>query len=120
VSVELVCERMTARLPAEIELALYRIVLKALENVAQHARAQHVVVRLSRSSTFVRMTIKDDGAGFDSARHSKERDVGGIGMLRMHERATYVGGTLKVTSTLGAGTLIEVRVPLSPILEAVV
>jgi signal transduction histidine kinase len=65
VSLKLASKPLTARLPAEIELALYRILQKALENVEKHARAGHVTVRLTKQGTLVQMTIKDDGIGFD-------------------------------------------------------
>jgi two-component system NarL family sensor kinase len=118
VSLELACVRLTARLPAEVEIALYRIVLKALSNVEQHAQARHVTVRLTRPAGFVQLTIKDDGVGFDADRVAHGEGGNGIGLLRMHERATYVGGTFKVKSTRGSGTEICVRVPLPPSLEA--
>ncbi|MGA2177251.1 MAG: ATP-binding protein [Verrucomicrobiota bacterium] len=115
VSLKLACKRLTARLPAEIELALYRILQKTLENVEKHARARHVTVQLTKQGNIVQLTIKDDGIGFDPdqppARRKKKRD---FGLLRMRERATYVGGALTVKSVRGAGTEIEVRIPLPP------
>jgi len=114
VPVKLVCAQLTARLPAEVELALYRIVQKALNNVELHARARHVIVRLKRPNGFVQLTIKDDGIGFDSDHPAGGKQTNGIGLLRMHERASFVGGTLKVKSIRRAGTEIEVRIPLPP------
>jgi two-component system NarL family sensor kinase len=116
--VELACAGLTVRLPAEVEIALYRIVLKALSNVEHHALARQVTVRLKRPAGFVQLTIKDDGIGFDADRMADRTGGNGIGLLRMNERATYVGGTLAVKSTRGTGTEIVVRVPLPPSLEA--
>jgi len=115
VSLKLACKPLTARLPAEGELALYRILQNALSNVERHARARHVAMHLTKADGFIQLTIKDDGIGFDPdqppARRKKKRD---FGLLRMRERATYVGGALTVKSVRGAGTEIEVRIPLPP------
>lgn len=114
VSLKLACRRLTARLPAEGELALYRILQKALENVEKHARARHVTVRL-RQRAFIQLTIHDDGIGFDPEHHAARRKgMGGLGLLSMRERATYVGGAFKIKSVRGAGTEIEVVIPLPP------
>jgi len=114
VALKLACKPLTARLPAEGELALYRILQNALENVEKHARARHVTVRL-RQRTFVELAIHDDGIGFDPEHHAARRKgKGGLGLLSMRERATYVGGALKIKSVRGAGTEIEVLIPLPP------
>lgn len=100
------------RLPAVVELTLFRIVQQALANVETHARARHVVVRLSRQRSFVRLTISDDGSGFDPEHHAAGGEgTGGLGLLGMRERATYAGGILAITSGHYAGTKIDVRIP---------
>jgi signal transduction histidine kinase len=112
VAVKLACVKLTARLPADTELALYRIFQEALKNVEQHARARHVTVRL-RQRAFIQLTINDDGIGFDPDHHAARRKgKGGLGLLSMRERATYVGGALKIKSIRGAGTEIDVQIPL--------
>ena len=114
VSLKLACQPLTARLPAEGELALYRILQNALENVEKHARARHVTVRL-RQRAFIQLTINDDGIGFNPEHHAARRKgKGGLGLLSMRERATYVGGDFKIKSVRGAGTKIEVLIPLPP------
>ena len=114
VSLKLACKPLTARLPAEAELALYRILQKALENVEKHARARHVTVCL-RQRAFVQLVINDDGIGFDPDHHAARRKgKGGLGLLSMRERATYVGGAIKIKSVRGAGTEIEALIPLPP------
>ena len=115
VSVKLACVQLTARLPADTELALYRILQEALKNVEKHARARHVTVRLRQQGDFVQLVINDDGIGFDPDHHpARRKGKGGLGLLSMRERATYVGGALKVKSARRAGTEIEVRIPLPP------
>jgi two-component system, NarL family, sensor kinase len=113
VSVKLACVRLTARLAADTELTLYRILQEALENVEKHARARHVTVHLTQRGAFVQLAINDDGIGFDPNRHpARRKGKGGLGLLGMRERATYVGGALNVKSTLGKGTTIQVQIPL--------
>ena len=115
VSVKLICVELTARLPADTELALYRILQETLKNVEKHARARHVTVHLTKPGNIVQLTIHDDGKGFDPDHHPvRLKGEGGFGLLGMRERAAYVGGTLKVKSVRRAGTEIEIRIPLPP------
>jgi two-component system, NarL family, sensor kinase len=112
VAVRLDCVELTARLPADTELALYRILQEALMNVQKHARARRVIVSLKQRAAFVQFVIKDDGIGFDShPRPSGRKHKGGLGLLGMRERAACVGGSLEITSVRGAGTEIKVRIP---------
>jgi PAS domain S-box-containing protein len=113
VSVNLAYVQLTARLPADTELTLYRILQEALKNVEKHARARHVAVRLTQRGDFVQLAINDDGIGFDpDHRSARRKGKGGLGLLSMRERATYVGGALKVKSVLGEGTTIRAEIPL--------
>jgi two-component system NarL family sensor kinase len=119
VSVKLACVRLTARLPADTELTLYRILQEALKNVEKHARAHHVTVRLRQQGACIQLTIKDDGIGFDPDEHpAKRKRMSGLDLFGMQERATYMGGTVKVKSARGAGTEIEASIPLSPKIAA--
>jgi signal transduction histidine kinase len=71
-------------------------------------------VRL-RQRAFVQLTINDDGIGFDPDHYpARRKGKGGLGLLSMRERATYVGGAFKIKSVRGAGTKIEVLIPLPP------
>jgi two-component system NarL family sensor kinase len=113
VLVKLACVQLTARLPADTELTLYRILQEALKNVEKHARARHVTVSLRRQGAFVQLLINDDGIGFDLDHHPARRKAkGGLGLLSMRERATYVGGALNVKSALGEGTTVLAQIPL--------
>lgn len=114
-AVKVACVQLTARLPADTELTLYRILQEALQNVEKHARARHVTVHLTQRGGIVQLAIHDDGIGFDPTKHAAQRKgKGGLGLLSMRERATYVGGALKIKSARNAGTDIEVRIPLQP------
>ena len=119
VPVKLAGVPLRERLPVDAELTLYRILQEALKNVEQHARARHVTVGLSQDAAGVRLTIIDDGIGFDSNRHpAASNGVRGLGLLSMHERAAYVHGTLTIKSGLRAGTEIEVRIPRASVAPA--
>jgi signal transduction histidine kinase len=102
-SVKLACLRLTARLPADVELVLYRIFQNALANVMQHARARRVAVRLEQSAGFIQLSIKDNGVGFDADDSANGKERSGVGLLSMRERATSVGGLLHVTSDRRTG-----------------
>ncbi|CAN5531397.1 hypothetical protein BH20ACI3_BH20ACI3_29060 [soil metagenome] len=103
------------RLPPDIETALYRIVLEALNNVSKHAQARRVSVILERRRDYVLAIIEDDGCGFDNritaGAPAAERKLGLIGM---RERATLVNGTINVESSPGMGTTLFIHIPTSP------
>jgi two-component system NarL family sensor kinase len=111
-SVKLTCTQLTARLPADAELAIYRILQESLRNVEKHAHAKHVSVRLSQQGAFVQLIINDDGVGFDQEGPAGRRTgKGSLGLLSMRERANYVGGALNIKSVPRTGTEIEVLIP---------
>lgn len=113
VAVKLVCPPLSARLSVEAELTLYRILQEALNNIQQHARARNVTISLIQRGEIVHLTIKDDGVGFDPTRSGKRpKKTPGLGLLGMRERATYVGGSLKIKSAHNAGMEIEVWLPI--------
>jgi len=99
------------RLPAEVELVLYRIVQEALSNVAKHANASRALVRLTGRGRALRLLVEDDGCGFDveATRHSRES---GLGLFGMEERLALVSGTLRVESVVGEGTRVSAEVLL--------
>ncbi|MGN6392860.1 MAG: GAF domain-containing protein [Gemmatimonadales bacterium] len=96
------------------EEALYRIAQEALSNVVRHARASSARLRLASDPQATVLAVSDDGAGFTtSVEHTGEHAVqmGGLGLLTMRERATAIGGTMRIESLPGEGTLVEVTVP---------
>ena len=95
-------------LPARIEAGLYRIAREALTNVARHARAAKARLALVMTPEEARLTIEDDGRGFDPAGVSGGR----YGLLGMTERARLLGGALHVATAPGEGTRIEAIIPL--------
>jgi signal transduction histidine kinase len=83
--------------------ALYRIAEEALLNVERHARAEHVALALEQSRVLVRLSVVDDGRGFDPRQVPADR----YGLMGMHERAAIIGGTLEVTSAPDQGTTVR-------------
>lgn len=100
------------RLPTETELALFRIGQAALHNVELHAAADEVEIELAFEPGGVRLSVTDDGCGFEVPQNLHELPrVGKLGLVGMHERAELVGGALQLTSRPGAGTRVDVQVP---------
>jgi len=100
------------RLPFDVEVAIYRVVQEALTNASRHSNAQIVSIILERDSAQVRVTIEDDGVGFDVEKiMSSPVENRRLGLMSMQERAQMLGGEFKIDS--GAGTTIVVTIPLS-------
>lgn len=95
------------RLPPEVEAELYRVALEGLNNVLKHARADCVNLALSFDENAVRLTIRDDGVGFDLDSATR---YGGYGLGIMEERVQQVGGDLRIETAPGAGTTLYVEV----------
>jgi len=93
------------------ELQLLRIVQEALANVRKHARATEAIVELSRVDGAVRVCIRDNGIGFDPSTLERGH-FPRFGLATMRERAEAAGGTLRIVSTPGSGTTVEVVIPL--------
>lgn len=95
-----------ACLASTTEIAIYRIAQEALTNVAAHAGAKRVRLSLIAEDGRLRLTIADDGCGFDpgTVRH-------GLGLLGMRERVGMFGGNLSMATLPGEGTSVEVSVP---------
>lgn len=96
-------------LPAAQEEAVLRVAQEALHNALRHSGAALVTVSLLRSGHGARLTVTDDGRGFDPK--NVRRAGRHLGLVSMRDRSAGVGGTLTVTSAPGRGTTIEMEVP---------
>jgi signal transduction histidine kinase len=103
---------LTRRLPADVELVLYRVVQEALTNIAKHAFTTTAAVSLSRRRNEVTLTIVDDGVGFD-LNDGPQTNGSRLGLFGMRERLALVGGEMQVQSARSQGTRITARVPLA-------
>ena len=95
-------------LPPRTEVALYRICQETLSNIARHAKAERVTVRLVATPERVRLVVEDDGRGFDASNVAEDR----YGLTGMNERTRMLGGRLELWSEAEKGTHVEVTVPL--------
>ena len=93
-----------------VQTTVYRVLQEALTNVAKHAGARRVRVRLTCDATAVALRVQDDGDGFEPGAAGRR----GLGLRSMQERAALLGGLVQVASARGKGTTITARFPLRP------
>jgi signal transduction histidine kinase len=105
--VHVAAEETAAELPDDLRTCIYRVVQEALHNCARHSHARSVRVVVKQEPRRIVLTVEDDGAGFDSRR------VRGLGLVGMQERVNHLGGAFEITSKPGAGTKVEVELPLA-------
>ena len=111
-------------LPKHVEIAVFRIVQEALNNIVHHADVDKAKVRLLYSPTSVSVLVEDSGKGFDPDAKPDALDENGeplppelaeahnhFGLMGMHERAKIIGAELNITSAVGEGTRVHLRVP---------
>jgi signal transduction histidine kinase len=96
--------------PASLEAQLYHVIQEALNNVLKHAAATEVTVSLARIKDRLRITVHDNGRGFDLAALA---EGGGIGLASMQERIENLGGHLEIISQPGCGTKVLIELMLS-------
>ena len=102
-----------ARLPTEVETALYRIAQEVLTNVLKHAAAKAVSLVVRRESSGIHLTVEDDGRGFDNDAMLQTSGAGnGLGLLDIRERAALLNGSVTLESQPGSGTTVHVYIPL--------
>ena len=95
-------------LPLEMKEAIYRIAQEALNNVAKHAQAKNVDVKLVNTEQSLTLQILDDGGGFDTS----QSFPGHLGLQTMSERAEQFGGNVRIHSEVNRGTEIRIHIPL--------
>ena len=102
----------TRRLPADIEVVIYRVVQEALTNIAKHAQASKASVALTLDARDAHLTVEDDGRGMTASATTAEAAEPHLGLLGMRERVTAVGGKLGVTAGPNGGLKIDARIPI--------
>src|SRR2546430_3423813 len=100
-----------ARLESNTELGCFRIAQEALNNVERHSQATSVEITLSCTSRLLKLTIRDNGRGFES--DAGWTEAGSLGLLGMQERAALLGGELEIESQPGQGTLVGLSLPVN-------
>jgi len=100
-------------LPASEEINIYRLVQEAMNNIVKHSQAGRVEVQLRHHPNHLELSIADDGRGFDV---NKVRDSdsphAGVGLTGMEERTRLAGGDFRITSRVGSGTVVNIRIPV--------
>jgi PAS domain S-box-containing protein len=110
---EVIVDSFESRIPQHLETVCFRVAQEALSNIARHAQARTIRIKLWQPEGAVHMLIRDDGIGFDVL-SAQERGADGlsIGLLGMQDRVMLAGGQLVIESAPGRGTTVWLRLPL--------
>jgi len=107
--IEMNNEGPSFRLDKQKELVLFRIVQEVLNNIIKHAKASKISVQSVYETNSFQLTISDDGQGVDLSPLNKNNHSGfGLGIRNMHNRAKLIGAEFKMSSTIGAGTVVKI------------
>ena len=109
--------RVPASLPQDVTLCVFRIAQEAVRNCVKHSGAQAVKVLLEKTNNEIRLSVSDNGCGFDP---ESELTNKGLGFISMRERLRMVDGCIHIHSRPLRGTRIEVSVPLTREVESVI
>ena len=112
IAVKIVGEELQERLPESIETAIFRIIQEIFNNIAKHARAEKVLIRLEEKSDYVNIFVHDDGVGFDIDQikeHPNSTESTGWGIVSMGDRIKSIGGEFGLISQPGQGTKIKIK-----------
>jgi len=104
---ELALPNPMPHLAPDVEQCIYRITQEAVENVVHHANAKRVSVKMEPNGSNLRLTVQDDGLGFDPR---DKANTGHFGLVGMHERAELSGGKLSIDSKKGKGTKVVLEI----------
>jgi signal transduction histidine kinase len=95
-------------LPSQVRVGVFRVVQEALHNAGKYSRASHILVRARADATHLRVSVEDDGVGFDvNAAWGR-----GLGLISMSERMEAAGGALHIHSAPGRSTRVDLVVPV--------
>jgi signal transduction histidine kinase len=113
VQVDVLAEELPGALPEDHRTCVYRVVQESLRNACRHSGAQQVRIQVQQPDHRIRVSVQDDGKGFDPALET------GMGILGMEERVVRLGGVLKVDSEQGRGTTVLFELPLPEMIDLV-
>ncbi len=99
-------------IPDALKVVIFRITQEALNNIARHSRAEWVDISLVRKEGCIRLTISDDGVGFDVDSVLSRAYARSLGLTGMKDRAEIMGGNFSITSSPGQGTTVRVAWPV--------
>ena len=97
----------------DVRVLLYRTVYEIFTNILKHAKAHQVKVAMKQHGGYLRITIEDDGVGFDTSQlNNSMRRTKGFGLFSVRERLSYIGGKIDIESQCSAGTKVTITAPL--------
>jgi signal transduction histidine kinase len=111
IRVNVVADGVSDDLPEDHKTCIYRVVQEALHNCVRHSAASTVRITVKQGLDDVQVLVQDDGRGF---RPQMER---GLGLVGVEERVKHLGGTLRIDSHAGRGTLLAITLPLAKVLR---
>ncbi|WP_428909661.1 sensor histidine kinase [Niallia sp. Krafla_26] len=106
--IQFICMGEGRRLPAKYEVALFRLIQEAVQNVMKHAEATEVTVKLEILRDYITVVVRDNGKGFDM----EQKKPNSFGLIGMGERVDILDGNLSIDSQIGNGTVVVIQVPL--------
>ena len=99
-------------LDQDTKVTLYQAIRELLVNIAKHAKAKNVEVLIEKEGKCLRISVKDDGVGFEASQVQLPSEAGGFGLFNVRESLGGIGGELKIESKPGGGTVATITVPL--------
>jgi signal transduction histidine kinase len=102
------------RFARNIEIGIYRIAQEGLNNALKYSKSESITIELSSQKKFIYLTIKDKGKGFNYVENNERNFVAKgpeNGIINMRERAQLLNGEIKITSGIGKGTQIKIKIP---------
>ncbi|MDF9406933.1 MAG: Signal transduction histidine-protein kinase/phosphatase DegS [Pelotomaculum sp. PtaB.Bin013] len=100
------------RLESSVEVALFRIIQEAVNNIRKHARAKSAIVKMEMLPEKINIYVKDDGTGFDLNKVMADGERDGYGLIGIRERVQLLKGEFNITTAPGRGTSIGISVPV--------
>ena len=108
------CGSSLEELKFEISSSLFQIIRELLLNVVKHSGGKTVMLSLNLTPSHLQVSIMDNGKGFDSKKQPRISPKGGFGLYSIRQKIEYLGGSFQVESKPGAGTSVEISLPLKP------
>jgi two-component system sensor histidine kinase DegS len=108
IDVRFISTGMEQRFESYLEVMIFRAIQELLGNIALHSQATQVIVQMDSSTTGLRVSLEDNGKGFDV---DKVEEKGGMGLKVIKDRVQMLGGTMEVHSTIGHGAHILFQLP---------
>jgi len=108
IEVRLISTGIEQRFESYLEVMVFRAIQELLGNIALHSQATQVIIQMDSSTTGLRVSLEDNGKGFDA---EKVKEKGGMGLKVIQDRVLMLGGTMEVHSTIGHGAHILFQIP---------